>query len=74
MYFPHCLGMGVDGLLIFTSRAVEAPLLSPSQNFVDVSVPIKNNVNFEAVGSGDGTVVLLRCQNTLKRDHQTLLR
>ena len=70
MYFPHCLGMGVDGLLIFTSRAVEAPLLSPSQNFV----LIKNNVNFEAVGSGDGTVVLLRCQNTLKRDHQTLLR
>ena len=38
MYFPHCLGMGVDGLLIFTSRAVEAPLLSPSQNFVDVSL------------------------------------
>ena len=74
MYFPHCLGMGVDGLLIFTSRAVEAPLLSPSKFCRCLFVLIKNNVNFEAVGSGDGTVVLLRCQNTLKRDHQTLLR
>ena len=44
MYFPDCLGMGVDGLLIFTSRAVEAPLLSPSKNFVDLSLYLSKTI------------------------------
>ena len=39
MYFPHCLGKEVNGLLICTSRAVEALLLARSLYYIiDVSL------------------------------------